>query len=169
MLSPGNLMCFISIRTKRKQIGNRTSEFRNSSLFCHVLTFIMFHLRLIHISIALILVGAAPIAQLCSAQESQDPIFRTETHLIDFTFSVRRSDGTLVTGLNREDFSVTEDSVPQKPAFFGKEGDLPLTLGLIVDASDSQSKFVKRHYKDIEKFLKTIMRPRDEVFSICFG
>lgn len=103
------------------------------------------------------------------AQEPTGPIFHSETHLVDFTFSVRRPDGTLITGLSQEDFQITEDGVPQKIAFFGKETELPLTLGLIVDESDSQSKFIKRHRKDIEKFLKTVVQPHDEVFSICFG
>jgi Ca-activated chloride channel homolog len=138
-------------------------------LFCRVFICIMFNLRLIHIPATALFMGVVAFTHLSSAQEPQTPIFRTETHLVDFTFSVRRSDGTLVNGLNREDFIITEDGSPQKPAFFGKEAELPLTLGLLVDVSDSQSKFFKRHHKDIEKFLNTVMRPQDEVFSICFG
>jgi Ca-activated chloride channel family protein len=100
---------------------------------------------------------------------SQDPDFRSETHLINFTFIVRKADGTLVKTLTRDDFQVAEDGVPQKIAFFGKEADLPLSLGLIVDVSDSQSKFFKRHDKDIEKFLKTVLGPQDQAFTLCFG
>lgn len=103
------------------------------------------------------------------AQQAETPVFRAETHLVELTFSVRRADGVLVRGLGRDDFQVTEDGVPQTIAFFGKETALPLTLGLLVDASDSQSKFYKRHRKDIERFLQTVVRPQDEVFSICFG
>lgn len=103
------------------------------------------------------------------AQDLQTPLVRSETHLVNITFSVRKADGTLVTGLNRDDFHIAEDGVPQTIAFFGKEAELPLTLGLIVDASDSQSKFYKRHRNDIEKFLKTVVGPQDQVFSICFG
>ncbi|MDE3201582.1 MAG: VWA domain-containing protein [Acidobacteriota bacterium] len=102
-------------------------------------------------------------------QTEQAPIYTSETHLIDFTFSVRKPDGTLVKGLTQSDFQITEDGVTQKISFFGSEQDLPLSLGLIVDASDSQSKFIKRHSKDVEKFLRTVVGPRDEVFTICFG
>jgi Ca-activated chloride channel family protein len=109
----------------------------------------------------------AAMPQPANAQE--EPNFRSETHLIDFTFSVRKADGTLVKNLSRDDFQVVEDGVPQKIAFFGREADLPLTLGLIVDVSDSQSKFFKRHDKDIEKFLKTVLGPNDQAFTLCFG
>src|SRR6516225_12196700 len=113
-------------------------------------------------------VFSAPLAlpALCHAQEAT---FKNEVHLVDFTFSVRRANGTLVGGLTRDDFQITEDGVPQKIAFFGRENDLPLSLGLIVDVSDSQSKFIKRHRKDVEKFLKMVLGPRDEAFTVCFG
>ena len=106
--------------------------------------------------------GLAPMA-------AQEPTFKTETHLIDFTFSVRHPDGSLVSGLTRDDFQIAEDGVPQKIAFFGKDNDLPLTLGLIVDVSDSQSKFIKQHHKDIENFLKSVLTQGDEAFTVCFG
>jgi Ca-activated chloride channel homolog len=44
-----------------------------------------------------------------------------------------------------------------------------LTLGLIVDVSGSQDQFGKEHKKDVETFLKEILRPRDRVFLVCFG
>lgn len=103
------------------------------------------------------------------AQQSSAPTFKNEVHLVNFTYSVRRADGTLVKGLTKDDFQVIEDGVPQKIAFFGKEEELPLTLGLIVDASGSQSHFIKQHRKDIGDFLSAILRPKDQVFTICFG
>lgn len=118
---------------------------------------------------------ALVVSVLCASAASpvafraQDPTFKNEVHLIDFTFSVRSENGTLAGGLTRDDFQITEDGVPQKIAFFGRENDLPLTLGLIVDVSDSQSKFIKRHHKDIGKFLSTVLGPNDEAFTICFG
>jgi Ca-activated chloride channel family protein len=115
--------------------------------------------------LALLTPGAWPV--FCHAQEP--PKYTNEVHLIDFTFSVHRANGTLVGGLTRDDFQITEDGVAQKIAFFGRENDLPLTLGLIVDVSDSQSRFIKRHHKDIERFLTTVLGSHDEAFTICFG
>lgn len=105
----------------------------------------------------------------CFSQAAPAATFKNEVHLVNFTFSVRRPDGTLAKSLTQDEFQVTEDGVPQKIAFFGKENDLPLTLGLLVDASDSQSHFFKRHRKDIQDFLNSILRPGDQVFTISFG
>ena len=123
------------------------------------------HLCRLLVGLALWTPGAQPV--FCHAQET--PKFTNEVHLIDFTFSVRRANGMLVGGLTQDDFQITEDGVPQRIAFFGRENDLPLTLGLIVDVSDSQSRFIKRHHKDIERFLTTVLGPHDEAFTICFG
>jgi len=119
-------------------------------------------------ALCLLLAGLA-MPSAGRAQEASEVTIKSEVHLANFTYSVRRPDGTLVKGLTQEDFQVNEDGAPQKIAFFGKEQDMPLTLGLVVDMSDSQSHFYKRHRKDIGKFLHSILRPNDQVFTICFG
>jgi Ca-activated chloride channel family protein len=97
------------------------------------------------------------------------PVIQVETHLIDTTLSVRDADGRIVTGLAQNDFTVVEDGVPQKIRFFAHDNQLPLSIGLIIDESGSQEKFVKEHEKDIEAFLKQVLEPTDEAFALCFG
>jgi Ca-activated chloride channel family protein len=97
------------------------------------------------------------------------PVIQVETHLIDTTLSVRDADGHLVTGLTQNDFTVVEDGVPQKIRFFAHDTQLPLSIGLIIDASGSQEKFAKEHQKDIETFLHQILEPTDQAFALCFG
>ena len=71
---------------------------------------------------------------------SQEPV-RVKVNLVSVSFSVRDSRGALVENLTKDDFEVLEDAVPQKIAFFSRSSDVPLTLGLIVDASASQDHF----------------------------
>ncbi len=95
--------------------------------------------------------------------------YKTETHLIATTMSVHTADGGLVQGLGKEDFAVTEDGVPQTIRFFAHDTELPLSIGLIVDASGSQESFTKAHARDIEKFVAQVLEPKDEAFAVCFG
>jgi Ca-activated chloride channel homolog len=97
------------------------------------------------------------------------PVLQVETHLIDTTLSVHDADGGIVTGLTRDDFTVVEDGVPQKIRFFAHDNQLPLSIGLIIDESGSQEKFVKEHEKDIEAFLHQVLEPNDQAFALCFG
>jgi Ca-activated chloride channel family protein len=107
------------------------------------------------------------LSGLALGQETQ--IFRANTNLVNLTFSVRNSTGALVENLTKDDVEVFEDAIPQKISFFSRSVDLPLTLGLIVDFSDSQQHFYKQHSRDLEIFLKEVLGPKDRAFLICFG
>jgi VWFA-related protein len=108
------------------------------------------------------------LAALAGTAGAQAPI-RVEVNLVNVAFAARDSQGKLVETLTRDDIELYEDGVLQKIEFFAKSTDLPLTLGLIVDVSGSQDQFGKEHKKDVETFLKEILRPRDRVFLVCFG
>ena len=90
-------------------------------------------------------------------------------NLVNVTFSVRDAAGKLVSDLSQEDVEVFEDGAPQGIRFFARTTDLPLTIGLVVDASDSQESFYKQHRQHVEKFLKDVLGPQDQAFLICFG
>jgi len=113
-----------------------------------------------------------PLA-LCAAVTlpvaAQTPDLRVETHLVTFTFTVRDAQGNLMSGLSQNDFTVYEDGVPQQIRFFSRESNIPLSLGLIVDASESQDKFIHRHVHDLRMFLASVLGPQDQVFALCFG
>ena len=95
--------------------------------------------------------------------------YRVTTNLVNVSFTARDASGALVGNLTKDDLEVYEDTAPQKIAFFSHSIDLPLTLGLVVDFSDSQEHFYARHKDDLEVFLKQILGPRDRVFLVCFA
>jgi Ca-activated chloride channel family protein len=107
------------------------------------------------------------IGRATNAQEGT--AIRANVNLVSVSFTARDSRGALVDKLAQDDVEVLEDSVPQRISFFAKSSDVPLTLGLIVDASGSQEHFSKKHEKDLEIFLKRVLGPQDRVFLLCFG
>jgi Ca-activated chloride channel family protein len=115
--------------------------------------------------------GYAALGQQAPARDStQDrPAIKTTVNLVNVSFTARNASGALVDDLKTEDVELFEDSVQQKIVHFSKSVDVPLTLGLIVDASSSQSKFYKKHEKDLEIFLKNVLGPKDRAFLLCFG
>jgi Ca-activated chloride channel family protein len=103
-----------------------------------------------------------------SLSPAQEPI-KVDVRLVNVGFSVRNAQGALVNNLTKDDVELVEDAVPQKIAFFARSQDVPLTLGLVVDASGSQDHFSKQHQHDLEVFLKDVLGPRDRVFMVFFG
>jgi Ca-activated chloride channel homolog len=109
-----------------------------------------------------------PLTLGVAPSRSQEPI-RVKVNLVSVAFVARDANGALVNNLTQDDVDVIEDAVPQKIAFFSRSGDVPLTLGLVVDASGSQDHFSKQHKNDLEVFFKDVLGPKDRVFLVGFG
>src|SRR5271170_1974351 len=101
---------------------------------------------------------------VCRAQ----PI-RVDVQLVTVSATVRDERGALVTGLSQDDFEILEDGLPQKIAYFKLSSQVPLQLGLLVDASGSQEHFSKQHRADLERFLHEVLGADDRAFLLCFG
>lgn len=112
--------------------------------------------------------GIALVALAATIGLGQEPI-RVKVNLVSVAFVARDARGALVDNLTQDDIDVVEDAVPQKIAFFSRSADVPLTLGVVVDASGSQDHFSKQHKSDLEVFFKDVLGPKDRVFLVGFG
>ena len=50
-----------------------------------------------------------------------------------------------------------------------RSADIDLNLGLIVDVSGSQETFMKQHHKDLQAFLKNVMKSDDRAYLLTFA
>jgi Ca-activated chloride channel homolog len=114
------------------------------------------------------LLAATLFLPLCAFAQDFPPL-KVETHLIDTTVSVHNTAGGLVNDLTKDDLSVVEDGIPQTIRFFSHADQLNLSIGLVIDASGSQEKFIKDHERDIADFLHQTLLPGDRAFALCFG
>jgi Ca-activated chloride channel homolog len=73
----------------------------------------------------------------------------------------------LVTGLDRENFTVFEGKSQQEIKSFSSE-DAPVSLGVIFDMSGSMSSKIERAREAVVEFFKTA-NPQDEFFMITFA
>ncbi len=107
------------------------------------------------------------------AQPSDDSQTPTETlkvnvNVVQLFFNVKDKHGALIPNLTKTDFDIAEDGKPQTVKYFTAESNLPLTIGMMIDASGSQ-----RNVIDMEKevggaFLRQILTDKDEAFVISF-
>jgi VWFA-related protein len=102
--------------------------------------------------------------------ESQEPVatFKAAANVVQLFFNVKDKHGMLIPNLTKDDFEIAEDSKPQTIKYFTAESNLPLTLGIMIDASGSQ-----RNVLDMEKevggaFLKQVLTDKDEAYVISF-
>jgi Ca-activated chloride channel family protein len=115
------------------------------------------------------LAGLGVLLLVAALVRAQEPQIKVKVNLVSVSFVARDANGALVDKLTQDDVDIFEDAVPQKISYFAKSADVPLTLGVVVDASGSQDHFAKQHKNDLEVFFKDVLGPKDRVFLVGFG
>jgi VWFA-related protein len=120
-------------------------------------------------------VAARPNARQSFAQQTQQDQVPTagqtlhvSTQLVNVFATVRDKKHAIVTGLTQDDFKISEDGVEQKVAFFSKEMNLPITLGILIDTSGSMTDILGAEQDTASRFVKEIMRKKDEAIIVSF-
>lgn len=119
----------------------------------------------LHLSTLFALFLLTPV-QALRAQEQ--PKISVEVKVVNVMATVRDKHGKIVTNLAKDDFVLEEDGHPQTIAYFSREGDLPLTLGLLVDTSLSQRRVLERERNASYSFLDNMLREKDLAFVVHF-
>jgi len=120
--------------------------------------------------------GAAPAPQ---AQKPADPNAPPDDSLativvrpneVNVVFTVTDKHGKRVTDLKQNDFHVLDDNkAPEAIRAFHAETNLPLEVGLLIDASNSVRDRFKFEQESAIEFLNQTIRPRfDEAFVVGF-
>lgn len=95
---------------------------------------------------------------------------RTSTNEVNVVFTVTDKHGRRVTNLKQGDFKILDDNKPpQEIRSFHAETNLPLQVGLLIDASNSVRDRFKFEQESAIEFLNQTIRPRyDQAFVIGF-
>jgi VWFA-related protein len=115
---------------------------------------------------------ASGTACLLAARPSltQDqPTFSTEVKVVNVFATVRDKDGHIVTKLTKDDFTLLEDGKQQTIRYFSQESNLPLTIGLLVDTSLSQTRVLEDERGASYRFLDQVLREnKDKAIIVQF-
>ena len=108
-------------------------------------------------------------ARLLLRGQQETPTFSTEVNVVNVLATVTDHKGAIVRDLAQDEFLLLEDKRPQTIRYFSRETDLPLTLGLMVDTSTSQTRVLDAERGASFRFLEVVLRPRqDRVFLMQF-
>lgn len=93
---------------------------------------------------------------------------KVESKLVQVFATVRDRHNMIMENLTKDDFKISEDGVPQKIAYFGKESDMPITLAILMDTSGSMTNIMNGEKAAASDFVHEIMRKKDEAVVISF-
>jgi Ca-activated chloride channel family protein len=114
------------------------------------------------------------LAALCcsSPARPQDPVIKVNVRLVRMLVTVKDASGQLIGSLNKGDFMVYDNGVPQDIAVFDRETAQPLSVAMLVDSSASTG--IELHYEldSVSRFLKVLLNegnPDDTVALYSFN
>src|ERR1700730_3030273 len=118
-----------------------------------------------------LVVALAAISGAGPSMRAQDaaPTIAVEVKEVTLPVTVRDKHGKIVGDLNKDDFTLQEDGRPQSIRYFSQQANLPLTLGLLVDTSRSQTNVLDAERNASRSFLdQMLVQAKDKAFLIHF-
>lgn len=108
--------------------------------------------------------------QQAQPPSDQEPIqtFKAEVNVVNLFFNVKDKHGMLIPNLTKDDFQVFEDGKPQTIKYFSAESHEPLTLGIMIDTSASQTRVLDIEQQSCAEFLHAVLQQKDLAFVINF-
>src|SRR6201996_7143769 len=85
---------------------------------------------------------------------------KVNVNLVNIYFSARDNHGFLA-GLRKDECSLMEDKTPQTIKNLTQEKNLPLTIGILLDTSGSQTNVLPLEQESGATFLKDVLTPKD--------
>ena len=109
-----------------------------------------------------------PTAEVRAQQDTQGPM-RIQVNLVNLFATVRdKHTKQIISTLEQNDFTITEDGKEQKLSFFSKDSKLPITLGLLIDTSGSEQDTLGAEQDAAVQFLSRVMRKGDLTMVMSF-
>jgi VWFA-related protein len=110
---------------------------------------------------------APPVQQPAEGQQEGSIIRRVER--VNLVFSVLNRRNKFITDLNKENFIIREDGKPHDILTFGRQTDLPLRVGILLDTSNSIRDRLKFEQEAAIDFVHNVIRRRkDMAFLMSF-
>jgi len=95
--------------------------------------------------------------------QKDESTYRVNVRLVNVFTTVTDSRGAPVADLNKDDFQLLEDGVPQTIKVFEKESAIPLSIALAIDTSPSTLRDFKLETTSARRFVHSILRSEDRL------
>lgn len=100
--------------------------------------------------------------------DAGEPI-RVDVDVVNLYCAVRNKQNSLIGNLDKDSFDLSEDGTKQTIRYFNRETDLPLTIGLLVDVSNSQRNLIEIERRAASAFFSSVLKKKDVAFLMSFG
>jgi len=107
----------------------------------------------------LVLLCASSVLAL--AQDSSDSTIRVSVKLVNVFTTVTDANGSPVAALQKDNFHIFEDGIPQNTAVFARQSNLPLSIVVAIDTSLSTRDDLRFEIVSARRFAHDVLDPRN--------
>ncbi len=115
---------------------------------------------------------APPVLHAQNQQDEENEgsvgTLKVQVDVVNVFFNVKDKKGLLIPHLTKDDFEISEDGTPQTIKYFAADTDQPLSLGILIDTSPSQTRVLPMEQEVGAAFLNQVLRKKDLAFLISF-
>ena len=112
------------------------------------------------------------LSTIAVAGAQDDTVFRSDVQLVRILATVKDANGALVGSLEKTDFAVKDNGVPQQISVFERQTDQPLNVAVLIDNSGSTAKDLKYETESVTRFVRAVLKegnPEDAVSLYSFN
>lgn len=120
-----------------------------------------------HLAVWVLLCSMA-VSQEPGATSQEIPPLKVEVNLVNLTATVVDKEDRAVANLQKQDFAVYEDGVPQDISVFHNDDRVPVSVGILFDTSGSMIDKIDEVQDAVIHFINTT-NPEDDIFLIRFS
>ena len=123
--------------------------------------------------LAVVFLSLLPISLSAQSKENWAPrrfvgeTLSVDVDVVDVYFTVRKHN-KFVENLTRNDFEIRENNRKQDIRYFSSESQARLSLGVLIDTSDSESPMLHSEREIARRFFNTVLAPGDEGLVASF-
>jgi len=116
----------------------------------------------------LLVLTSLPLSSLYAQDQTQNQsVLRVDVNLVMVDATIKNKAGRIMADLKKDDFELREDGAQQKIEIFSRD-ELPLTVALVLDLSDSIGPFLGP-LRDAATTALAALKPGDEVALFTFS
>lgn len=101
------------------------------------------------------------VPPIAAARQPQPPRYHVNVRLVNVFVNVTGRHGNPIPGLTKDDFTLTQDGIPQKIAYFERDTSVPLSIVMAIDTSGSVYKDIRVEKGAARDFVRALLRPSD--------
>jgi VWFA-related protein len=112
-------------------------------------------------------VSPAALRQETQSKRSGESIKATSVAVNVYAIAIGPH-GELISGLNKDDFELSDEATPEKIAYFSQETSAGVSLGVAIDTSLSQGRLLATEQEAAKRFLRSVLQSGDQAFVMSF-